>query len=111
MSALRWLKSVLDRPRGVSDPVAEATALEPPVRVLPFPVNLSRWNSTTESIPLEGGLGFPGGDAPKTRPAYEDFQFEWRNDRSCSRDGHPIRCVFVASRTPLDNPQLVDLLS
>jgi 2-polyprenyl-3-methyl-5-hydroxy-6-metoxy-1,4-benzoquinol methylase len=56
-------------------------------------------------------VGFPWVYAPKTKPAHQDFQFEWRNDRSHTRDGHPIRCVFVASRTPLDNPQFVDLLS
>lgn len=45
-----------------------------------------------------------------TPPDHPDFQFSWRNDLSLQRDGHLIRCTFVASRAALDRPGLVDLL-
>ena len=43
-------------------------------------------------------------------PAHRDFQFEWRDDLSIHRDGTPLRCVFVASREPLDLPSLTPLI-
>jgi hypothetical protein len=55
-------------------------------------------------------LGFAHVYAPDTVPNYPDFQIEWRNDLGHWRNEHVIRCVFVASRRPLDNPRLVDLL-
>jgi SAM-dependent methyltransferase len=54
--------------------------------------------------------GFEQVYAPATPPAHEDFRFEWRNDLACVRDGHPLRCVFVASRNELQSPGLVSLL-
>jgi len=39
-------------------------------------------------------------------PAHPDFQFEWRNDLSVTRDGHNLRCVFVASHRPVVNERL-----
>jgi SAM-dependent methyltransferase len=48
--------------------------------------------------------------APAKPPAHADFRFEWRNGLDCVRDGHPLRCVFVASRSELRNPNLVPLL-
>jgi SAM-dependent methyltransferase len=54
--------------------------------------------------------GFPHVYAPLTPPEHEDFRFEWKNNLDCSRDGHPLRCVFVAARTELRNPHLVPLL-
>jgi FkbM family methyltransferase len=48
---------------------------------------------------------------PRTPPAHRDFRFTWTGDLSDSRGGHLLRCTFVASRTPLTNPSLVDLLS
>jgi len=48
--------------------------------------------------------------APASPPEYQDFQFEWRNNLDCSRDGYPLRCVFVASRTKLKNGRLASLL-
>ena len=56
-------------------------------------------------------LGFPHVYAARSVPAYPDFTFEWQNDLSDSRDGHPIRCVFVASRTALSSPHLIDLVT
>ena len=45
-----------------------------------------------------------------TPPAHPDFQFEWRNDLSVSRDGSNLRCVFVASRRPIISPELHPLI-
>jgi SAM-dependent methyltransferase len=56
-------------------------------------------------------VGFPFVYAPVTPPEHEDFRFEWRNNLDCARDGHNLRCVFVASRTELKNPALISLLS
>jgi len=50
------------------------------------------------------GFGFVYGAA--VPPAHPDFQFEWRNDLSVARDGHNLRCVFVASRRPVVNDRL-----
>jgi SAM-dependent methyltransferase len=55
-------------------------------------------------------IGLPHVYAPLSPPRHEDFQFEWLNNLDCSRDEHPIRAVFVASRTELSNPLLVSLL-
>jgi len=54
--------------------------------------------------------GFAYVYAPAQPPAHADFRFEWRNGLDCVRDGHPLRCVFVASRGELRNPNLVPLL-
>jgi len=54
--------------------------------------------------------GFEHVYAPGIPPAHEDFRFEWKNDLACVRDGHPLRCVFVASRSDLTRPSLVSLL-
>jgi SAM-dependent methyltransferase len=43
-------------------------------------------------------------------PDYPDFAFEWRNSLDTTRDGHPLRAVFVASRRPLDLPTLLPLV-
>jgi len=43
-------------------------------------------------------------------PQHADFLFEWRNSLDISRDGHNLRCVFVASRVPLACTHLVDLV-
>jgi hypothetical protein len=55
-------------------------------------------------------VGFQHVYAPVSPPEHEDFLFEWQNNLDCSRDGHPLRCVFVASRAKLENEQLVPLL-
>ena len=51
-------------------------------------------------------LGFPYVYAAKHPPQHPDFQFDWRNDLEFSRDGHLLRCIFVASRQPLNSPEL-----
>lgn len=55
-------------------------------------------------------LGMPYVYAPKTVPAYEDFSFPFKNNLEWRYDGHNIRCTFVASRRPLGNPNLVNLV-
>jgi SAM-dependent methyltransferase len=55
-------------------------------------------------------VGFPHVYAPVLPPEHRDFRFEWRNGLESARDGHPLRCVFVASRKELKNGQLVSLL-
>jgi FkbM family methyltransferase len=51
-------------------------------------------------------LGFPFVYAPVNPPNHPDFEFQWRGDLADSRDGHPLRCVFVASRSKLENSRL-----
>jgi FkbM family methyltransferase len=51
-------------------------------------------------------LGFPFVYAPVTPPGHPDFEFEWRGDLADSRDGHLLRCIFVASRSKLENTRL-----
>lgn len=55
-------------------------------------------------------VGFPHVYAPVIPPEHEDFRFEWQNNLDTARDGHNLRCIFVASRTELKNPALVSLL-
>ena len=40
---------------------------------------------------------------------HPDLKFEWRDNLDASRDGHNLRCMFVASRAPIDRPKLVPL--
>jgi SAM-dependent methyltransferase len=39
-------------------------------------------------------------------PRHEDFQFAWQDNLDTVRNGHPLRCAFVASDTPIDNSRL-----
>ena len=50
--------------------------------------------------------GFQYFYATKKPPRYPDFIFEWQNNVEYSRDGHLLRCVFIASRSPINNPNL-----
>jgi SAM-dependent methyltransferase len=43
-------------------------------------------------------------------PAHPEYEFERVGDSSFTRDGRPLRAVFVASRRPLDTPHLRPLL-
>jgi SAM-dependent methyltransferase len=54
--------------------------------------------------------GFGHVYAPRTPPDHPDFRFEWRGDLADNRGGHLLRCVFIASRRPLENSLLVSLL-
>ena len=55
-------------------------------------------------------IGFSYIYAPRERPDHRDFRFQWKNDLKFWREGRPLRCVFVASKTPLDNVDLLPLL-
>jgi hypothetical protein len=54
--------------------------------------------------------GFPYVYAAAVPPAHRDFRFDWKSNLDWWRDGHPLRCVFVASRTPINSPHLVSLI-
>ena len=56
-------------------------------------------------------MGFPFIYAPKTPPDHPDFRFDWTNRLDCSRDGHLLRCIFVASRRELANSTLRPVLA
>jgi hypothetical protein len=43
-------------------------------------------------------------------PEHPDFQFDWRDNYDVQRDGHNLRCMFVASRSRLELPALVSLV-
>jgi FkbM family methyltransferase len=55
-------------------------------------------------------LGFPYVYGTTMPPQHRDFQFEWRNNLDARRDGANLRCMFVASRTPLACDHLTLLL-
>jgi len=55
-------------------------------------------------------IGFRFVYTTKSIPDHVDFAFDWRNSGEWQRDGHLLRCIFVASRNQLDNPELVLLL-
>ena len=57
-----------------------------------------------------GRVGFRYVYGANPPPRHEDFRFEWRNDLETVRDGHPLRCVFVASDEPLESSCLVPVL-
>jgi SAM-dependent methyltransferase len=54
--------------------------------------------------------GFTHVYTPRVPPDHPDFRFDWRNDLCDSRDGHLLRCMFIASRQPIVNPHLISLL-
>jgi hypothetical protein len=54
--------------------------------------------------------GFEHVYAPATPADHPDFRFAWRNDLASARGGHLLRCLFVASRRPIELPTLVPLL-
>ncbi|MCG8592437.1 MAG: class I SAM-dependent methyltransferase [Proteobacteria bacterium] len=54
--------------------------------------------------------GFAHVYAPAEPPDHPDFRVDWRDDLASTRDGHPLRAVFIAARQPLDNDRLVSLL-
>ena len=46
-----------------------------------------------------------------TPPQHPDYEVDWRNNLDTARDGHLLRAIFVASRTPLTNDRLVPLVA
>jgi SAM-dependent methyltransferase len=55
-------------------------------------------------------VGFNYVYGAKEPPRHPEFEFDWRDNLDTTRDGHPLRCVLVASREPLDSVRLVPLL-
>ena len=55
-------------------------------------------------------VGFEHVYAAAIPPRHPDFQFAWQDNLDASRDGHPLRCMFVASRQRLLQSSLVPLL-
>lgn len=56
-------------------------------------------------------IGFKLVYAPKRPPEHRDFQFRRKNNLDVKREGHRLRCVFIASRTNLQNKNLVRLIT
>jgi SAM-dependent methyltransferase len=56
-------------------------------------------------------LGFRHIYGTTAPPAHPDFLFEWKNNLDIIRGGHNLRCVFVASRSPVRHETLVELVS
>jgi hypothetical protein len=46
-------------------------------------------------------LGFAYVYGTTRPPRHPDFLFEWRNNFEARRDGANLRCMFIASRTPV----------
>jgi SAM-dependent methyltransferase len=55
-------------------------------------------------------IGFDRIYTPKRPPRHEDFEIHWQDDLARQRDGHDLRCMFIASRTPLSNDRLIQVL-
>jgi SAM-dependent methyltransferase len=51
-------------------------------------------------------MGFPFVYTARTPPKHSDFPVEWKGNGEWQRDGHLLRCIFVASRRRLDNAGL-----
>ena len=56
-------------------------------------------------------LGFPHVYGTADPPRHPDFRFDWLDTLDVERDGHNLRCMFVASRSPIQRPHLVELIS
>jgi SAM-dependent methyltransferase len=56
-------------------------------------------------------IGFGHVYTSRIPPDHEDFRFAWLNNLEWSRDGHPLRAFFAASRTPVQNHRLVSMLT
>ena len=54
-------------------------------------------------------VGFPYVYAPRVPPDHPDFRFDWRNNLEWRRDGHLLRCAFVAAKKELAAATLVQL--
>lgn len=56
-------------------------------------------------------LGFRHVYGTTDPPRHPDFMFEWRDSLDVRRDGNNLRCMFVASRAPIADASLVELIS
>lgn len=55
-------------------------------------------------------VGFPFVYGSTRAPDHPDFLFDFKNDLAVERDGHNLRCMFVASRRPVNSGALTSLL-
>lgn len=55
-------------------------------------------------------LGFAHVYGTTAPPRHPDFLFEWKGTHESARDGHNLRCMFVASRVPVACAHLVPLV-
>ena len=55
-------------------------------------------------------FGFRNVYTPTSPPDHPDFHFKWKNNFDYMRNGHNLRCIFIASKQPIANPKLVSLL-
>jgi hypothetical protein len=55
-------------------------------------------------------LGFAHIYGTAAPPRHPDFEFEWKNNLEITRNGHNLRCMFVASRVVLSAPHLRPLI-
>ncbi|MFB3777026.1 MAG: FkbM family methyltransferase [Bryobacteraceae bacterium] len=53
--------------------------------------------------------GFQHVYTPAIPPRHPDFEVRWEDSLAWQQQGHNLRCIFVASRTELNNPKLVPL--
>ena len=55
-------------------------------------------------------IGFPFVYGTTAPPRHPDFEFEWQNNLDIGRYGRNLRCMFVASRVPVNCGHLVPLI-
>jgi SAM-dependent methyltransferase len=55
-------------------------------------------------------VGFPFVYAGKWQPDHPDFQVDWRDNLEWRRDGHLLRCVFVAAKHEMESDSLTLLM-
>lgn len=55
-------------------------------------------------------VGFSHVYTPARPPRHADFEVAWRDDLARQRDGHDLRCMFVASRRRIESSALLELL-
>jgi FkbM family methyltransferase len=89
------LQRLLDEPVSTQDPALEGMGSRPTPSFVA--TALAR-------------VGFPYVYVPVTNPEHRDFQFDRLGNLDCARDNHPLRCMFVAARSEIENPQLRLLL-
>jgi SAM-dependent methyltransferase len=76
-----------------------------------LPVLVLADETKTVSQALNGlGCRLPHVYGVQAEGEHEDFGFEWRDDGQHTRNGHPLRCMFVASHKPLVASRLASLV-
>lgn len=113
--ALRQLAKVCREYLFLETMVCDSTA---PVMVLadePFTANQAlgglgcRPSPSMVAMALDR-IGFRHVYGTTTPPSHPDFTFKWKNNLEISRDGRNLRCLFVASRAPIERESLIDLI-